>query len=183
MWILFLVVSGGFIWECPRERPRLHSLRRCHPRWRSAHACCPDLENRQRSADLNRDPGRMLRFRLVRLQHLSWGVRTTCTHPRYCSSGSTAPEYCSTLGCCSRCCLNWAHWTKTPVTMEMQAEVAVSHSVLWHGTPCRVVPHTNTDDTCCNASCNLLTLRLTSRTRLVRLSQQKHTLPCTWHEK
>lgn len=59
-----------------------------------------------------------------------------CTHPRCCSSVCTALECCSTLGYCSRCCLNWARLTTTPVVMEMHTEVAVSHPVLWHGTPC-----------------------------------------------
>lgn len=49
-----------------------------------------------------------------------------CTHPRCCSSAYTALECCSTLGCCSRCCLNWAHLTTTPVTMEMHAQKLLS---------------------------------------------------------
>lgn len=71
------------------------------------------------------------------------------THPRCCSSACTALECCSTRGCCSRCCLNWAHST-TPVTMEMHTQKSLSVTVCYdttHPAPDKhydAIPHTHT---------------------------------------
>lgn len=56
-----------------------------------------------------------------------------CTHPRCCSSVCTVRECCSTRGYCSRCCLNWAHLTMTPVTAEIHRSRCHSLCVMtWH---------------------------------------------------
>lgn len=49
-----------------------------------------------------------------------------CAHPRCCSSVCTVRGCCSTLGCCSRCCLSWARWMTTPVTMAMRTQALLS---------------------------------------------------------
>lgn len=56
---------------------------------------------------------------------LAW-VREARAHPRCCSSACTVRGCCSTLGCCSTCCLSWARWMTTPVTMAMRTQALLS---------------------------------------------------------
>lgn len=56
---------------------------------------------------------------------LAW-VREARAHPRCCSSACTGRGCCSTLGCCSTCCLSWARWMTTPVTMAMRTQALLS---------------------------------------------------------
>lgn len=73
--------------------------------------------------------------------------RAKRAHPRCCSSACTGPGCCSTLGCCSRCCLSWARWMTTPVAMATHTQTLLSFIHCYD----TAHPVPETDDTHCGA--------------------------------